>query len=82
MNTEQQSQIKKEELVELVKEWIDMDTEINKLNKSITTIKKQIEGCWEKPEDYVQYLKTFGSILCLELNAVTRMCSSNLKGMV
>ena len=44
MNTEQQSQIKKEELVELVKQWIDMDTEINKLNKSITSIKKQIEG--------------------------------------
>lgn len=44
MNTEQQSQIKKEELVELVKQWIDMDTEINKLNKSITSVKKQIES--------------------------------------
>ncbi len=44
MSTEQPSQIKKEELVELVKQWIDMDTEINKLNKSITSIKKQIES--------------------------------------
>lgn len=44
MDVEQNSQIKKEELVELVKKWIDMDTEINKLNKSITSIKKQIEG--------------------------------------
>jgi hypothetical protein len=35
-------QLKKEELVELVKQWIDMDVEINKLNKSITTVKKQI----------------------------------------
>lgn len=43
MNTEEQT-LKKEELIELVKQWIDMDTEINKLNKSITTIKKQIEG--------------------------------------
>ena len=43
MNLEQ-PQIKKEELVELVKEWIDMDTEINKLNKSITAIKKQIQN--------------------------------------
>lgn len=36
-------QLKKEELVELVKQWIYMDGEINKLNKSITSIKKQIE---------------------------------------
>ena len=43
MNSEQQ-QIKKEELIELVKEWINMDTEINKLNKSITMIKKQIQN--------------------------------------
>jgi hypothetical protein len=43
MNSEQ-SQLKKEELVELVKQWIDMDTEINKLNKSITSIKKQIQN--------------------------------------
>jgi len=43
MNNEQQ-QIKRDELVELVKEWITMDTEINKLNKSITTIKKQIQN--------------------------------------
>jgi|LakMenEpi03Aug12_release.lakeMendotaPanAssembly.Ray.scaffolds.fasta_scaffold52585_8 hypothetical protein len=35
--------IKKEELIEFVKQWIEMDTEINKLNKSITTIKKQIQ---------------------------------------
>ena len=35
-------QLKKEELVELVKQWIDMDAEINKLNKSIASIKKQI----------------------------------------
>jgi len=36
-------QLKKEELVELVKQWIDMDVEINKLNKLITNIKTQIE---------------------------------------
>lgn len=38
-----QPQIKKEELIELVKHWIDMDTEINKLNKLISGIKKQIQ---------------------------------------
>lgn len=37
-------QLTKEELVELVKQWIDMDGEINRLNKSITSIKKQIES--------------------------------------
>ena len=37
-------QIKKEELIEMVKEWINMDTEINKLNKSITATKKQIQN--------------------------------------
>lgn len=40
---EDHQQLKKEELVELVKQWIDMDLEINKLNKSRTMIKQQIE---------------------------------------
>ena len=41
---EDHQQLKKEELVELVKQWIDMDLEINKLNKSTTIIKQQIEA--------------------------------------
>jgi hypothetical protein len=36
--------MKKEELIELVKQWIDMDGEINKLNKSITSTKTQIQN--------------------------------------
>jgi lysyl-tRNA synthetase class I len=34
----------KEELINLVTQWIEIDTEINKLNKSITEIKKQIQN--------------------------------------
>jgi predicted RNase H-like nuclease (RuvC/YqgF family) len=34
----------KEELINLVTQWIEMDTEINKLNKTITEIKKQIQN--------------------------------------
>ena len=36
-------QLTKEELIQMVSQWIEMDTEINKLNKTITEIKKQIQ---------------------------------------
>lgn len=46
---EQQSQqlqqtLTKEELISNVKQWIEIDSEINKLNKTITDIKKQIQN--------------------------------------
>jgi hypothetical protein len=42
MNSEQ-SVLSREELIKLVSQWIEMDTEINKLNKSITNIKKELQ---------------------------------------
>jgi hypothetical protein len=41
MNSEQI--LSREELIKLVSQWIEMDTEINKLNKSITNIKKELQ---------------------------------------
>lgn len=41
MNSEQPI-LSREELIKIVSDWIEMDTEINKLNKSITNIKKEI----------------------------------------
>lgn len=38
-----QENLTKEELILNVKQWIEYDTEINKLNKSISAIKKQIQ---------------------------------------
>ena len=37
------SVLSREELIKLVTQWIEMDTEINKLNKSITNIKKELQ---------------------------------------
>lgn len=38
-----QENLTKEELILNVKQWIEFDTEITKLNKTISTIKKQIQ---------------------------------------
>jgi hypothetical protein len=42
MNSEQPT-LSREELIKLVSQWIEMDTEINKLNKSMTNIKKELQ---------------------------------------
>jgi len=39
-----QENLTKEELILNVKQWIEFDTEITKLNKTILTIKKQIQN--------------------------------------
>lgn len=43
MNTEENI-LSREDLIKMVSQWIEMDTEINRLNKSITAIKKDIEN--------------------------------------
>jgi len=43
LEQQQEQNLTKEELITNVKQWIEFDTEINKLNKTIATIKKQIQ---------------------------------------
>ena len=43
MNSPENTTITKEELTNTVKQWIDYDTDINKLNKQISDLKRQVQ---------------------------------------